>query len=102
MMRIVHLQGINHPENFCNAPAGSNFATITKEFCDIRDNYNPETNPFRKKEFAEVVAAFEFLQRQFTSLNFFVFPEPVFFLKNLSLCSAANTSPDLFHKSRRG
>ena len=43
-------------------PVGSDFATTAKE---LRDKYNPETNPFRRKEFAEVMAAFEFLQRQF-------------------------------------
>ncbi len=46
-------------------PAGSDFSTTAKAFRDLRDKYNPETNPFRRKEFAEVMAAFEFLQRQF-------------------------------------
>ena len=47
-------------------PVGSDFATTAKAFREqLRDKYNPETNPFRRKEFAEVMAAFEFLQRQF-------------------------------------
>ena len=46
-------------------PAGSDFAMTAKACRDLRDKYNPETNPFRRKEFAEVMAAFEFLQRQF-------------------------------------
>ena len=46
-------------------PAGSDFETTAKAFRDLRDKYNPEINPYRRKEFAEVMAAFEFLQRQF-------------------------------------
>jgi DnaJ-class molecular chaperone len=42
-------------------PVGSDFATTAKAFRDLRDKYNPEINPFRRKEFAEVLAAFEFL-----------------------------------------
>ena len=46
-------------------PAGSDFSTTSKAFRDLRDKYDPAVNPYRRKEFAEVIAAFEFLQRQF-------------------------------------
>jgi DnaJ-class molecular chaperone len=46
-------------------PTGSNFAMTAKAFRELRDRYNPETNPLHRKEFAEVIAAFEFLQHQF-------------------------------------
>ena len=38
-------------------PVGSDFATTAKAFRELR--------AFRRKEYAEVMAAFEFLQRQF-------------------------------------
>lgn len=46
-------------------PQGSDFTTTAKAFRDLRDKYDPAVNPYRRKEFAEVMAAFEFLQRQF-------------------------------------
>ena len=46
-------------------PVGSDFSTTSKAFRDLRDMYDPAVNPYRRKEFAEVIAAFEFLQRQF-------------------------------------
>ncbi|HJJ88829.1 MAG TPA: J domain-containing protein [Methanocorpusculum sp.] len=46
-------------------PMGSNFVTTAKAFRALRDKYNPEKNPSFCKEFAKVIAAFEFLQQQF-------------------------------------
>ncbi|MDV0441104.1 hypothetical protein [Methanorbis furvi] len=46
-------------------PAGSDFSTTAKAFRDLRDKYDPSVNPYRRKEYAEVLAAFEFLQHQF-------------------------------------
>lgn len=46
-------------------PVGSDFSTTSKAFRDLRDKYDPAINPYRRQEYAQVVAAFEFLQRQF-------------------------------------
>ncbi len=44
-------------------PEGSDFRTVSLAFRDLRERYHPDVNPFRRKEYAEAVAAFEFLQR---------------------------------------
>jgi DnaJ-class molecular chaperone len=46
-------------------PAGSDFSTTAKAFRELRDRYDPAVNPHRRREYAEVLAAFEFLQRLF-------------------------------------
>jgi DnaJ-class molecular chaperone len=46
-------------------PVGANFAMTAKAFRKLRDKYDPETKPHHRKELAEVMAAFEFLQHRF-------------------------------------
>jgi len=48
-------------------PFGSDFSTTSLAFRDLRDKYHPDVNPYTRREYTEIIAAFEYLQRLFSS-----------------------------------
>ena len=40
---------------------GTDFSTISKRFAELRKKYHPDVNPYKRKEYTEVLAAFELL-----------------------------------------
>ena len=48
-------------------PFGSDFSTTSLAFRDLRDKYHPDVSPHMRREYTEVLAAFEYLQRMFSS-----------------------------------
>jgi DnaJ-class molecular chaperone len=47
-------------------PMDADFSTTSLAFRNLRDKYHPDTNPRMRREYTEVLAAFEFLQRMFS------------------------------------
>lgn len=45
-------------------PAGSDFSTISKRFSELRRKYHPDVNPSARKEYTEILSAFELLSFQ--------------------------------------
>ncbi|MDO5846300.1 MAG: J domain-containing protein [Methanocorpusculum sp.] len=43
-------------------PEGADFRTMSLAFRDLREKYDPEKHPFFRKEYAEAIAAFKYLQ----------------------------------------
>jgi len=39
----------------------ADFATISKAFSTLRSKYHPDVNPYKRKEYTEILAAFELL-----------------------------------------
>jgi DnaJ-class molecular chaperone len=47
-------------------PVGADFSTTSLAFRNLRDKYHPDINPRMRREYTEVIAAFEYLQRMFS------------------------------------
>lgn len=48
-------------------PTDANFSAASLAFRNLRDKYHPDINPRKRREYTEVVGAFEYLQRMFSN-----------------------------------
>ena len=48
-------------------PMDATFSETSLAFRNLRDKYHPDINPRKRREYTEVVGAFEYLQRMFSN-----------------------------------